>query len=140
MAMKPLTTEQKQALGALRASLGGVSEEKRNAQKHLLAARKAILKMLEKQPATIPQIAEDWIRDRTHMRFDCSDLALQSLRRKHLDRRCMARNIQSGIRHRGGERYDCSCRFNLGNASSSLSSGLRIARDAPWTTLAFQGQ
>ena len=58
MAMKPLTTEQKQALAALRASLGGVSEEKRNAQKHLLAARKAILKMLEEQPSTIPQIAE----------------------------------------------------------------------------------
>jgi hypothetical protein len=58
MAMKPLTTEQKQALTALRASLGGISEEKRNAQKHLLAVRKAILKMLEAQPATIPQIAE----------------------------------------------------------------------------------
>lgn len=58
MAMKPLTTEQKQALAALRASLGGVSEVKRNAQKHLLAARKAILKLLETQPATIPQIAE----------------------------------------------------------------------------------
>jgi len=58
MAMKPLTTEQKQALAALRASLGRVSEEKRNAQKHLLAARKAILKMLETQPATVPQIAE----------------------------------------------------------------------------------
>jgi predicted Rossmann fold nucleotide-binding protein DprA/Smf involved in DNA uptake len=58
MAMKPLTTEQKQALATLRASLGGVSEEKRQAQKHLLGARKAILKMLETQPATIPQIAE----------------------------------------------------------------------------------
>lgn len=58
MEMKPLTTEQKQALAALRASLGGISEEKRKAQKHLLATRKAILKMLEAQPATIPQIAE----------------------------------------------------------------------------------
>lgn len=58
MAMKPLTTEQKQALAVLRTTLGGVSEEKRQAQKHLLAARKAILKMLETQPATIPQIAE----------------------------------------------------------------------------------
>jgi predicted Rossmann fold nucleotide-binding protein DprA/Smf involved in DNA uptake len=58
MAMKPLTTEQKKALAALRASLGGVSEEKRNAQRHLLAARQAIMKMLETQPASIPQIAE----------------------------------------------------------------------------------
>lgn len=58
MAMKPLTTEQKQALAALRANLGGVSEKKRVAQKHLLAARKAIAKMLDTQPATIPQIAE----------------------------------------------------------------------------------
>ncbi len=58
MAMKPLTVEQKQALAALRTTLGGISEEKRQAQKHLLAARKAIQKYLEAQPATIPQIAE----------------------------------------------------------------------------------
>ncbi len=58
MAMNPLTTEQKQALAALRARLGRVSDEKRQAQKHLLSARKAILKMLESQPSTIPQIAE----------------------------------------------------------------------------------
>jgi hypothetical protein len=58
MAMKPVTTEQRQALAALRASLGRVTEEKRNAQKHLLAARKAIFKILEQQPSTIPQIAE----------------------------------------------------------------------------------
>lgn len=58
MAMNPLTTDQKQALARFRARLGGVSDEKRQAQKHLLAARKAILKMLEAQPATIPQIAE----------------------------------------------------------------------------------
>jgi hypothetical protein len=58
MALKPLTAEQKQALAALRKNLGGVSEEKRKAQKHLLDARKAILKMLETQPASIPQIAE----------------------------------------------------------------------------------
>ncbi len=58
MAMKTLTAEQKKALAALRASMGGVSEEKRTAQKRLLAARKAIQKFLEAQPATIPQIAE----------------------------------------------------------------------------------
>ncbi len=58
MAMKTLTAEQKQALAALRTSLGGISEQKRHAQKHLLATRKAIQKLLEAQPATIPQIAE----------------------------------------------------------------------------------
>ncbi len=58
MAMKTLTAQQKQALTALRGSLGGISEEKRQKQKHLIAARKAIQKYLETQPATIPQIAE----------------------------------------------------------------------------------
>ena len=58
MALKPLTTAQKQALTGLRTSLGGISEEKRNAQKHLLSARKAILKMLETHPATVPQISD----------------------------------------------------------------------------------
>lgn len=58
MAMKTLTAEQKQALAALRASMGGISEEKRQAQKHLVAARKAIQKLLEAQPATVPQIAQ----------------------------------------------------------------------------------
>ncbi|MFP5208945.1 MAG: hypothetical protein ACLGRW_06620 [Acidobacteriota bacterium] len=58
MAMKTLTTEQKQALAALRASLGGISEQKRQAKKHLLAARQAIHKLLAAHPATIPQIAD----------------------------------------------------------------------------------
>ena len=58
MALKPLTAEQKQALAALRASLGGISEEKRQSQKHLIAARKQILQFLAAQPATVPQIAE----------------------------------------------------------------------------------
>lgn len=58
MAMKTLTSEQKQALASLRTGMGGISEEKRNAQKRLLAARKAIQKLLEAQPATVPQIAE----------------------------------------------------------------------------------
>jgi len=58
MAMKTLAPEQKQALAKLRASLGGISEQKRQAQKHLVAARKAILKFLEAKPATVPQIAE----------------------------------------------------------------------------------
>lgn len=55
--MKTLTPEQKQALASLRASLGGISEQKREAQKHRIAARKAIQKLLEKKPATVPQIA-----------------------------------------------------------------------------------
>jgi hypothetical protein len=58
MAMKTLTPEQKQALAALRASLGGISEEKRQAQKRLMAARKAIRQLLEARPATVPEIAE----------------------------------------------------------------------------------
>ncbi len=57
MSMKALTSQQKQALAKLRASLGGISEQKRQAQKHLIAARKAIQKLLEAGPATIPQIA-----------------------------------------------------------------------------------
>ncbi len=56
--MKILTSEQKQALARLRASLGGISEQKRQAQKHLLAARKSIRKLLETEPATVPAIAE----------------------------------------------------------------------------------
>ena len=58
MAMKTLTSEQKQALAALRASLGGISEQKRQAQKHLIGARKGIQKILEEQPATVPQISK----------------------------------------------------------------------------------
>ena len=58
MALKTLTAEQRQALTALRESMDGVSEEKRQAQKQLLAARKEITKLLAVQPATVPQIAE----------------------------------------------------------------------------------
>lgn len=58
MALKTLTTEQRQALTALRESMGGISEEKRKAQKQLLAARKEIAKLLAAHPATVPQIAE----------------------------------------------------------------------------------
>jgi len=58
MAMKTLTAQQKQALATLRGSLGGISDEKRQRQKHLMAVRKAIQKFLEAQPATVPQIAK----------------------------------------------------------------------------------
>ncbi len=58
MALKTLTSEQKQALAMLRGSLGGISEAKRSAQKHLVASRKAIQKLIETKPLTVPQIAE----------------------------------------------------------------------------------
>ncbi|MGO8717910.1 MAG: hypothetical protein ACLQMO_01675 [Acidobacteriaceae bacterium] len=57
MAMKTLTAQQKQALAKLRERIGGISEQKKQNQKHLIAARKAIVKFLEAQPATVPQIA-----------------------------------------------------------------------------------
>lgn len=57
MAMKTLTAEQRQSLTVLRESMGGISEEKRKAQRQFLAARKEIAKLLAAQPATIPQIA-----------------------------------------------------------------------------------
>jgi len=57
MALKTLTAQQKQALALLRERMGGVSEEKRRNQKHLLTARKSIRKLLEAGPATVPQIA-----------------------------------------------------------------------------------
>ena len=57
MALKTLTAEQRQALTALRESLGGIGEEKRKAQKELVAARKQIAKLLAEQPASVPQIA-----------------------------------------------------------------------------------
>ena len=57
MEMKRLTSEQKQALAKLRAVAGGVGKEKQKAQKHLIATRKAIQKLLEAHPATVPQIA-----------------------------------------------------------------------------------
>jgi predicted transcriptional regulator len=58
MAMKTLTVEQKQALANMRERMGGISEEKKQHSKQLKAARKAIQKLLEAQPATVPQIAE----------------------------------------------------------------------------------
>ena len=58
MAWKTLTAEQRQALKVLRESMGGISEDRRKAQKQLLAARREIAGMLAAQPATVPQIAE----------------------------------------------------------------------------------
>ena len=58
MAMKALTAEQKKALATLRESIGGISKEKRQTQKHLVSTRKALLKFLEQKPATVPQISE----------------------------------------------------------------------------------
>lgn len=58
MALRTLSAEQRQSLAALRESMGGISEEKRKAQKELLAARKEIARLLTAQPATVPQLAE----------------------------------------------------------------------------------
>ena len=58
MANKPLTAEQKQALKAFRERMGGIAPEKRDQQKHLVAARKAIRKIMESRSATVPQIAD----------------------------------------------------------------------------------
>lgn len=57
MAIKTLTADQKKALATLRESMGGISDEKRQSQKHLVSARKDLLKFLKHQPATVPQIA-----------------------------------------------------------------------------------
>ncbi len=57
MARKSLTPEQKQALATMRERMGGISEPKKNHQKQLVAARKAIRKMLSEAPASVPQIA-----------------------------------------------------------------------------------
>ena len=57
MAMRTLTADQKRALASLRESRGGISEQKREVQKHRVAARKAIQKFLEAKQATVPQIA-----------------------------------------------------------------------------------
>lgn len=57
MALKTLTADQKRALATLREAMGGISEEKRQSQKHLVTARKALVKFLRQQPATVPQIA-----------------------------------------------------------------------------------
>ena len=57
MALKTLTAEQRQALAALRESIGGIGEEKRKAQKAFLSARKKISSLLAAQPATVLQIA-----------------------------------------------------------------------------------
>ncbi|MGA7157466.1 MAG: hypothetical protein WBY53_11490 [Acidobacteriaceae bacterium] len=57
MARKSLTAEQKQALVTMRERMGGISEAKKEHQKELVAARKAIRKILAEGPASVPQIA-----------------------------------------------------------------------------------
>ncbi len=57
MARKSLTPEQKQALMTMRERMGGISEPKKEHQKQLVAARKAIRKMLSEAPASVPQLA-----------------------------------------------------------------------------------
>ncbi len=57
MARKSLTAEQKQALATMRERMGGLSEAKKEHQKQLVAARKAIKKILAEGPTTAPRIA-----------------------------------------------------------------------------------
>ena len=58
MAAKILTAGQKQALAVLRETMGGISDEKRQAQRNRIRLRKAIRKALESDAATVPQLAE----------------------------------------------------------------------------------
>ena len=57
MSDKKLSDAQKEALAELRKRMGGVSEDKRLRRTQLLQDRKAIIAVLEKGPATGPEIA-----------------------------------------------------------------------------------
>ena len=56
-AAKALTGEQKKALARFRQRLGGLSDARKEEHKRRLAARKAIRKLLENGPATVPDLA-----------------------------------------------------------------------------------
>ncbi len=55
---KALTDQQKKSLADFRKSIGGANEIKLKRHKEFLSARKAIRKALEKQPDTVPSLAE----------------------------------------------------------------------------------
>jgi hypothetical protein len=57
MADKKLSDEQKEALAELRKRMGGVSEAKRQLKTQLAHDGKAIVAVLAKSPATVPEIA-----------------------------------------------------------------------------------
>jgi hypothetical protein len=57
MADKRLSDAQKKALAELRKQMGGVSEVKRQRKTQLAQDRNAIVAVLEKGPATVPEIA-----------------------------------------------------------------------------------
>ena len=59
MALQPLTSDQKQALAKLRAIAGGVHPEERKKHQAMVAHRKAIRSVLEREPATVPKIAAE---------------------------------------------------------------------------------
>jgi predicted transcriptional regulator len=59
MALQPLTSEQKQALAKLRAIAGGVRPEERKKHQAMVAHRKAIRAVLEREPSTVPRIASE---------------------------------------------------------------------------------
>ena len=57
-ARKTLTDQQKKSLADFRKSVGGTDEIKLKRHKEFLSARKVIRKALEKQPDTVPSLAE----------------------------------------------------------------------------------
>jgi predicted transcriptional regulator len=59
MVLQPLTSDQKQALAKLRAIAGGVQPEERKKHQAMVAHRKAIRGVLEREPSTVPRIAAE---------------------------------------------------------------------------------
>ncbi len=59
MGLAPLTSEQKQALAKLRSIAGGVHPEERKKHQAMIAQRKAIRGVLEREPSTVPKIAAE---------------------------------------------------------------------------------
>lgn len=59
MALQPLTSEQKKALAQLRSLAGGVRPEARKQHQAMVAQRKSIRGVLEREPSTVPRIAAE---------------------------------------------------------------------------------
>jgi predicted ArsR family transcriptional regulator len=59
MALQPLTSEQKKALAQLRAIAGGARPEARKEHQTVVAQRKAIRGVLEREPSTVLRIAAE---------------------------------------------------------------------------------
>ena len=59
MALQPLTSEQKQALAKLRTIAGGAHPEERKKHQAMVAHRRAIRGVLEREASTVPKIAAE---------------------------------------------------------------------------------